>query len=214
MGLDHAQPAAHLIADVGGGRADMGAGGGEGVPFHIKHRGQHAACLGHVADEPAGLILGRGAEIVEMIGAAFHGGLARALPVAVEVDVFEVAAFGGLDEGEVHSGAAGGVPVDIVLETGHVDAVHGVGGGGAAFETHRVAVAEGGGKEHAGRGRGRAVGVAAGGEGEEREDQRAAEDHGLGFLAMKARLLAGMSTSSIGLRAASLSQRAISVLSL
>eukprot|EP00919_Chromeraceae_sp_WS-2016_P047431 GHVR01112400.1.p2 GENE.GHVR01112400.1~~GHVR01112400.1.p2 ORF type:complete len:262 (-),score=55.97 GHVR01112400.1:82-867(-) len=163
--LDHIEPAAHLVADFGCWGSDVGAGGGKGVPFHVEHRGKHAGGARHVADEPAGLILGGGAEVVEVVGAALYGRLARALPVGVEVDVFQVTAFGCFDEGEVHAVLPGGIPIDVVLKTGHVDAVDGIGSRVATVEIHWVAVAEFCCEEHAGGRRGWGAWRAAGGEG-------------------------------------------------
>ena len=149
-----------------------------------------------------------------MIGTALYGGLACALPMGIEVDVFEVAAFGGFDKGKVHAVLPGGTPIDVVLKTGHVDPVDGEGLRIATVEIHRITVAETRREKRAGIGGRRVAGAATGGEGQKRQDQGATEDHGLGFPAIKARLLAGMATSSMGLRPASLSQRAMSRLSL
>src|SRR6185437_13471735 len=68
------------------------------------------------------------------------GALGR-IPVLEEFWIEMIAAFGGLDEGEADTRLARGVPVDIALPRGHVDALdrHGVSGSDAVM---RLGVAQ------------------------------------------------------------------------
>ena len=108
-----------------------------------EHGGQRAPLARHVGDEPAGLHLGRRAEVVEVVGAARDPRRPRRVPARAEPRVEEVAALRGLDEGEGHARLARRVPVDGALIARHVDAVHGQVGGREARPVHGPGVAEG-----------------------------------------------------------------------
>ena len=88
----------------GGRRVQVGENG-----FHSRFSagGRLPGPAGRVADEPARLDLGRGAEIEEMERPAQHPGGVGAMPLRLEFRVQPVAAFGGLDPGKVGPGGAG-----------------------------------------------------------------------------------------------------------
>src|SRR6185436_19117726 len=79
--------------------------------------------------------------IDEMISPSGDAGALGRIPVLEEFWIEMIAAFGGLDEGEADTCLARGVPVDVALPIGHVDALdrHGVGGSDALM---RLGVAQ------------------------------------------------------------------------
>ena len=111
--------------------------------FHSRSTtgGSRPGALRDVGDHPRGLLLGRGAEIVEMVGAGTSPRRRRRRGSG-KAGVEPVAALGRLDEGEVGAGGAGAAPVDRALEARDVDAVDRIVRGGAAGPVDRVAVAE------------------------------------------------------------------------
>src|SRR5690606_42128044 len=63
------------------------------VPFHVEHMGKAASLARNVTDEPLRLLVGRTAEIIEMIGGTGDARRARAIPVRLEELIDAVAAF-------------------------------------------------------------------------------------------------------------------------
>ena len=100
--------------------------------FHVEHGWQVARLQLHIADEVLGLLLRRRRGAIEMIGATHDAVFPRPFKVLPELRIHDVAALGGLDEGEDDGVAVDGgavaqqLPVDAALMVAHVDAVHGV----------------------------------------------------------------------------------------
>ena len=137
--LDDLQEGAHLAAHGGRIRPQL-AGRRLRVPLHVEDRRQGALFLRHIVDEPARLLGGRTAEIIEVIGGARHAGCLRLAPVLGEEVIDAIAALGGLDEGEGDAAGPGLVPVDGALVFRHVGAVDGVVPRRTALPLVRVAV--------------------------------------------------------------------------
>jgi hypothetical protein len=100
------------------------------VPLNVEHGRQRVAVRRHVQHEPQRLLMRRPAPIDEMIGAARDAGPLGGVPIVEELGIEMVAALGRLDEGELHAGVTGFLPIDVTLPVGHVDALdrHGVSG--------------------------------------------------------------------------------------
>src|SRR5262245_19610031 len=76
-----------------------------------------------------------------MVRAARDAGALRRIPVLQKFRIEMIAAFGGFDESETYAGFAHGIPVDVALPVGYVDALdrHGMSCGNAVM---RLGVAQ------------------------------------------------------------------------
>ena len=101
-----------------------------GFMLHVQYGRQVAILQFHLAQEVAGLALGRRMDAVEMVGATGETVLTGLVKVLAEVLVGLGRAFGGLDHDEADGVTVDGalvlqyVPVDVSLMVGDVDAVY------------------------------------------------------------------------------------------
>ena len=113
------------------------------VPFQVQHRRQAARLARDVADEPAGLLLGRGAEVEEVIGAARHArrGGAVPLPRGTRGSARSPPSV-ALTKAKLTPLARAACQSIAVLPAGHVDAVDGQCAPGRCAPSHGIGIAE------------------------------------------------------------------------